>query len=153
MNITIACVGALKTSPEKDIILQYIKRFDWSVSIKEITIRKKLPSKALKEEEGKALLQIFPKEAIVILLDEKGSSLSSQQFAQKLTEFQVQGKSSFVFVIGGADGVSDMVKQQASLTLSFGHMTWPHMLVRVMIVEQLYRAQQIIKGHPYHRDG
>lgn len=152
MKISIVCVGKLKISPELTLIQRYLKRFDSLPQIKEIEIKKKLPSSTLKDEEGKALLSALPDSGFIIVLDETGIPLPSQSLASKLNELQIQGISHVAFVIGGADGLSDAVKQRADLKISFGSMTWPHLLVRVMLVEQLYRCQQILKGHPYHRE-
>lgn len=91
-------------------------------------------------------------QANLIVLDEKGKTLPSIELAQKLEHFQTQKNGTLQFVIGGADGLDDDLRQKADLVLSFGRMTWPHMLARVMLVEQIYRAQQILVNHPYHRE-
>ena len=85
-------------------------------------------------------------------LDERGRQLGSRDFAQKLGAWRDQGVAEIAFVIGGADGLAESLRRRADLTLSLGQMTWPHMLARAMLVEQIYRAQQILAGHPYHRD-
>jgi len=152
MKITIACIGYLKRSPELELIETYKRRFDWEISIKEFEIKKPLGRDKLKEEEAKLLLSAVPKGAYLVALDERGKQFSSLKFADFLKNIQVQGVSSIVFLLGGADGHCDKVLTKADFLLSMGEFTWPHMLARVMLVEQLYRVQQIIKGHPYHRE-
>ena len=87
-----------------------------------------------------------------IALDESGKTLSSREFADKISKWQQGGISSFAFIIGGADGLDDLVLKKAKVTWSFGRVTWPHLLVRALLAEQLYRAQTLISGHPYHRE-
>lgn len=145
-------MGALKNSPELDLINIYLKRFSWDIQIKELEIKKKTAKQALKSEEGKIILSEISPGAFVITLDEHGKQLSSVQFAAKIKDLQIQSIPSLSIIIGGADGLSQEVNQKANLVLALGEFTWPHMLARVMIIEQLYRAQQILKGHPYHRE-
>jgi 23S rRNA (pseudouridine1915-N3)-methyltransferase len=85
-------------------------------------------------------------------MDERGKSLPSLKFADKIRDLQNQGRSHIQFIIGGADGLGDDIRKRADLLLSFGAQTWPHMLARVMLLEQIYRCQQILSGHPYHRE-
>jgi 23S rRNA (pseudouridine1915-N3)-methyltransferase len=98
------------------------------------------------------LLARVPDRAVVIALDERGTALTSAAFAQKITKWRDSGASGLAFLIGGADGHPDSLRQRADFLLSLGPMTWPHLLVRGMLLEQLYRAQQILAGHPYHRE-
>jgi 23S rRNA (pseudouridine1915-N3)-methyltransferase len=84
-------------------------------------------------------------------LDGRGKTFSSEALAKQISAWQQRGDGSVVFLVGGADGLAESVRERADLLLSLGTMTWPHMLVRVMLIEQLYRAQQILAGHPYHR--
>jgi 23S rRNA (pseudouridine1915-N3)-methyltransferase len=106
----------------------------------------------LKRLEADKLLAQIPKNAVLVALDERGESLDSGTFAQRLGAWRDAGRADLAFVIGGADGLDEEVRRRADLLLSFGRLTWPHMLVRGMLAEQLYRAQQILAGHPYHRD-
>ena len=106
----------------------------------------------LKNAEADLLLSDVPEKAKVVVLDEHGDTLSSREFAKKLGTWQVQGTNTIAFLIGGADGHGQKVKQRADLMLSFGRMTLPHFLMRVVLTEQIYRAQTILDGHPYHRD-
>lgn len=110
-----------------------------------------LDGKNTKDEQDKILSKLDAR-ATLIVLDERGKSLSSREFASRINDIQVQGQSKIQFVIGGADGLNDDIRGRAHLLLSFGSQTWPHMMIRVMLIEQIYRAQQILSGHPYHRD-
>jgi len=115
-----------------------------------------LPSTALKKREGELLLAALTAtkagRQIAVVLDERGKNLSSRDFAAKIGAWRDDGVAEIVFVIGGADGHDDAVRNRADLLLSLGALTWPHQLVRVLLAEQIYRAQQILAGHPYHRD-
>jgi 23S rRNA (pseudouridine1915-N3)-methyltransferase len=92
-----------------------------------------------------------PREAIMVALDEKGTTMDSAAFAARLAAWRDGGRREIAFLIGGPDGLDPRVRSSADLMLSLGTMTWPHLLVRALLVEQLYRAQQILAGHPYHR--
>lgn len=151
MKVRILVVGHLKTGPELTLIKDYLKRFHWRVEVTELSAKKGLSGSALKEAEGELILGQIPSGGFLIALDERGESPSSVDFSHLIADCQNQGISQIFFCIGGADGLSERVKKRASRMISFGKMTWPHMLVRVMLVEQLYRAQQILSGHPYHR--
>jgi len=151
MKLTLLCVGVLKTGPEKDLLDQYHARLSWPFDMREVVCRKKGSSIQVKAWEGDLLLQAIESGTVVIGLDERGTSLSSLEFAQTLKNYRDEGVKSLSFVIGGADGLSAPVQKRCQRLLSFGRMTWPHLLVRGMLVEQIYRAQQILIGHPYHR--
>ena len=144
MKIHILAVGRLR-GVYAELCAEYTKRITSKIIVKEFTAPN---AKA----ESEALLRALPAKAFVILLDETGKDLSSREFAAKLAAWQDQGIHDFVFIIGGADGVANAVKTKANFVLGLGRKTWPHKLVRVMLLEQLYRAQQINSGHPYHRD-
>ena len=101
------------------------------------------------ESEAELLLQTIPQGAKIIVLDERGKGLSSVELAEKVSSWQDDGVSDVVFAIGGADGHHDKIREKADLLLAFGKLTWPHMLVRAMLAEQIYRIQTIIDGHPY----
>jgi 23S rRNA (pseudouridine1915-N3)-methyltransferase len=102
--------------------------------------------------EAALLLTGLPKGAVIVALDEKGKSLTSRQFADTLAGWRDGGEQEIAFLIGGADGLDKVVLSKARLTLSLSAMTWPHLLARVMLLEQLYRAWSLQTGHPYHRD-
>ena len=152
MNIHIIAVGRLKAGPEQVLIDTYAKRCPWKISITEVEEKKRISGSERMAREGELLLNAVPNNAAIIVLDERGKEMRSTDFASKIQNFQNMGKSSLAFLIGGADGHDQKVKDRADLILSIGQMTWPHMMVRAMLVEQLYRASTIIQGHPYHKD-
>mgnify|MGYP001610907692 CR=1 FL=1 len=151
MKITLRAIGRLKVGPLSDLLKMYTTRMRAQVFIEELEARKKGSALEVQEEEARLLLGGRVEGAYVIALDERGKTLTSESFANLLEEQTVRGCSHFMFLIGGADGLTPQVRQQADYVMSFGSMVWPHMLIRVMLMEQLYRAQQITAGHPYHR--
>ncbi|MBV9586320.1 MAG: 23S rRNA (pseudouridine(1915)-N(3))-methyltransferase RlmH, partial [Alphaproteobacteria bacterium] len=106
----------------------------------------------LKAREAELLLAARPSNARLVALDERGEEWSSRDLAGRLAAWRDHGANTVAFAIGGADGLGQVVLEEADAILSLGTMTWPHLLVRTMLLEQLYRAQQILAGHPYHRD-
>lgn len=162
MKLRILAVGRAKSGPEAALIAEYARRLQWTLVIEEVEERRPLSGPELKAREAELLTQVLAKGAakglrdsrrrILVALDERGRQFGSRDFAQKLGGWRDQGVAEIAFVIGGADGLAESLRQQADLTLSLGQMTWPHMLARAMLVEQIYRAQQILAGHPYHRD-
>jgi len=144
MKIDIIAVGLLKKGALYDAFCEYHKRMQWRVNIIEI--------KESQKNESDLILSKVAGGAKVIALDERGATLPSLKFADKIKGFQNSGASHVQFIIGGADGLSDAVRARSDFLLSFGQQTWPHMLARVMLLEQIYRAQQILSGHPYHRE-
>lgn len=139
-KIEIIAVGQMKRGPLLDLCNEYIKRLQWPVKIIEI---KSDNDFAKHLEKGSACL---------IAMDERGKSLSSAQFAQKIEKLRTDGHDTFRFLIGGADGLPEPVRNRTDVILAFGAQTWPHMLARMMLLEQIYRTQQILSGHPYHRE-
>ena len=156
MKLRIIAVGRAKAGPQKTLLETYAKRLTWPLSIEEVEEKRPLPSEALKIREAELLLgAVDGKKAshrVVIALDEHGKTMTSRDFAKRIGQLKDQGVGEIVFLIGGADGHGKAVLDRADLKLSLGAMTWPHMMVRAMLAEQLYRAQQILAGHPYHRD-
>ncbi len=152
MRISVIAVGRLKSGPETALAQQFLTRLTWPISIREVEEKKKLPPAALRKREGELLLSACAKATAIIALDEQGQSLSSRDFAERLRRWRDDGEAEIAFIIGGADGLDKAVLDRASLVLSLGPMTWPHLLVRVLLAEQLYRAASILAGHPYHRD-
>ena len=144
MRITLLAVGKMKAGPEQDLMARYQKRLTWPTKVVEV-------AQSNTSNEGEALLSKLPDRAICLALDERGKTLSSPALANQIGRWQSDGHSDLACVIGGADGLSDAVRTRADLVLAFGPATWPHMLVRPMMLEQLYRAQSILAGHPYHR--
>jgi 23S rRNA (pseudouridine1915-N3)-methyltransferase len=156
MRFRILAVGRMKAGPEKALFDLYAQRLNPPIQMDEVEEKRPLPSPALKAREAELLLAALESgktaRRAVIVLDEKGKSLSSRDFATWLQRFEDDGASELAFLIGGADGHGAAVLERADLKLSLGAMTWPHMMVRAMLAEQLYRARQILAGHPYHRD-
>lgn len=147
MQITIAAIGKSTNSPEESIASDYLKRLKWKCEWA-INDGRKLKNKA---EETGWLLQVTQKAEKIIALDEHGKELNSVEFAHLLAGFSNDGVKHLAFIIGGADGLDKSQLPKHAQTLCFGRMTWPHMMVRAMLAEQLYRAETIITGHPYHR--
>ncbi len=140
MKLHIVARGKIGRCPEADLIARYAKRFTWPIAITE-----------LPDRGGKTPL-IDP-ETLVIALDETGEMWSSSVLAQKLGQWRDAGTREVRFLIGAADGLTAEERASATHMISFGKATWPHMLARAMLIEQLYRATMIIAGHPYHREG
>ena len=153
MRIRVLAVGSLGRGPEKELVDDYVKRLPWSCEITEFDFKKPAKSAELrKKQEAEKLITAIPPSAAVIALDERGKSLDSRGLAGKLESWANEGRGTVIFIIGGADGLDGAVRKRADLVLSFGTLTWPHKLVRVMLAEQIYRAWSIQTGHPYHRD-
>lgn len=151
MKISVLAIGKLRGT-EAAWCAEYQKRLKGAVTIKEMTVSKNLAPAETQRTEADVLLDAIPPKSFVVLLDERGKDLSSRDLAAKIDGWLEQGLAHLVFLIGGADGVTDGVRERADFILGFGHLTWPHRLARVMLLEQLYRARQISSGHPYHRD-
>ena len=152
MRLLVLAVGRLKSGPHADLQAHYAERLAWPLEIREVEERRALPAPERKAREGELLLAALPEGAVLVALDERGKSLTSLAFAERLARWREEGVKTLAFAIGGADGLASPVLQRAALTLALGPMTWPHLLVRGLLLEQLYRAQQILAGHPYHRD-
>ena len=156
MKITVACIGRAgraKHDAAQSLIDSYRERLPWPVTIREVEDRKQGGSAAeRKAREADLLLAAVPKGAVLVSMDERGKSLSSRQFAETLEKWRDGGEQEVAFLIGGADGLDPTLTAKARLTLSLSAMTWPHLLARVMLLEQLYRAWSLQTGHPYHRD-
>ena len=155
MRLRIIAIGRLRNGPEKDLIEDYVARFNRTgrplglgpVEFSELEDKKG----GGKAAEGALLSKAIPSGAAVIALDEHGTLQTSPDFSQNLARIRDQAPSELIFVIGGADGLAPEVLARADAKLSFGKMVWPHMLARVMLTEQLYRAASILSGGPYHR--
>ena len=152
MNIGIIAVGRLKKSPEYDLVDTYLKRCPWKINITEVEEKRPITGAERMAREGDLILKAIPESSMVIALDECGREMRSTGFARKIQNWQDQGISNLIFLIGGAEGYDDRVKKRADMLVSLGTMTWPHMMVRAMLCEQLYRASTILSGHPYHKD-
>jgi 23S rRNA (pseudouridine1915-N3)-methyltransferase len=152
MRVTIAAVGRERAGVHRDLFDHYVKRLRWPVTLREVEARGNRTGNELKRQEAERLLAAVPDGAVIIALDETGQTLTSRGFAAWISKTMDDGSGELALVIGGADGLDASVLKRAQLTLSLGRITWPHQLVRGLLAEQLYRAQQIIAGHPYHRD-
>ena len=146
MKVTIIAIGKCKkNSPEAAIIAEYVKRSGWDIVIKE-------KDNAAQEDEAELLQTSIHHGAKVIVLDERGENLKSVELARKIETWMLNGCSELCFLIGGADGHLQSTRNLADLILSFGRLTLPHMLMRAVLSEQIYRIQTIINHHPYHRE-
>jgi len=158
MRIIVSAIGRLK-GPESELCERYRKRaaqsgrqLGWrDVEIVEIReSRADDPHKRMLEESI-ALANVIPQGAAVVLLDSRGDNLDSAAFSNQLAQWRSNDRPAAVFIIGGADGLAPSLKDKATMRIAFGTATWPHQLVRAMLLEQLYRAATILTGHPYHR--
>jgi 23S rRNA (pseudouridine1915-N3)-methyltransferase len=151
MRLHIIAVGRLRSGPEQALARHYAERLAAPPVIHEVEEKRPLTPAERREREGALLLAAAPKAASLVALDPRGKTLTSAAFAAQLGRWRDGGIANLAFLIGGADGLAETVCRKAVLMLSLGPMTWPHLLVRGMLLEQLYRAQQILAGHPYHR--
>ncbi|MVO15393.1 23S rRNA (pseudouridine(1915)-N(3))-methyltransferase RlmH [Parasedimentitalea huanghaiensis] len=155
MRVHLCVVGRLRAGPEKTLIDDYLTRFDRSgralglgpARVVEVEDKKNAGMAA----EAALLRKALPKGAVICTLDERGKVLSSPDFAQKMAGWRDTGRQDLALIIGGADGIDPSLRAEADFSISFGKMVWPHMLVRVMLAEQIYRAATILGGSPYHR--
>ncbi|HET6378807.1 MAG TPA: 23S rRNA (pseudouridine(1915)-N(3))-methyltransferase RlmH [Methylocella sp.] len=160
MRVLLACVGRSKTGPERELSARYLERsraLGRVTGISGVELRELDESRAArpgdrKREEAKALCALLAPRARIIALDCGGTQLTSRAFAAEFRKARDDGVPLIALVIGGPDGLDPGFLAMASLTLSFGKMTWPHQIVRIMAAEQIYRAMAILSGHPYHRD-
>ena len=153
MKLTILSIGKFrKFDPARELFLEYQKRLSWKVELKELELKGNFQGEVLKIKEGELMLSKVPNGAKIIALDEKGKMFSSPEFASIIKNYANHGSSELAFIIGGADGLSSELKQKADLILSFSKMTFPHLMIRAFLAEQIYRANTIISGHPYHRN-
>ena len=154
-KVSICAVGRLRGGPEATLIDDYLKRFDRTgralglgpARVIEVEDKKNAGMKA----EADLLRKSLPKGAVICTLDERGKLLSSPDFSQKLANWRDTGRQDVAFIIGGADGIDPSLRAEADFSISFGKMVWPHMMVRLMLAEQIYRAATILAGSPYHR--
>lgn len=145
-------IGRLRRGPLYDLQAFYAGRLSPPPEIVELEEKRRLPPAELKLREAALILAAVPAGARLVALDERGAAWTSREFADRLARWRDGGAAAAAFAIGGADGLGGAVVERADAVLSLGAMTWPHFLVRGMLLEQLYRAQQILAGHPYHRD-
>jgi 23S rRNA (pseudouridine1915-N3)-methyltransferase len=159
MRVIVAAVGRLKQGPERELAAAYRKRADAlgrSLGLRQIEVIEIRESRARdperrRNEESIAIANIVPDRAGVILFDSAGENIDSPGLAALLQKYREDNRAALCFVIGGADGITHSLRGRASRVLAFGAATWPHQLVRIMLLEQLYRAATILARHPYHR--
>ena len=159
MRLIVIAIGRMKAGPERELTERYRKRFDEigrklgfrGLDIREIPESRARDASTRIAEEAAAISAVVPENSVLVALDERGDNIDSAGLARHLGRFRDQSVASTVFVIGGADGLSPELGAKQKLGLAFGTATWPHQLVRVMLLEQLYRAATILAGHPYHR--
>jgi 23S rRNA (pseudouridine1915-N3)-methyltransferase len=160
MRLVVAAVGRLKPGPERDLAARYRERIAKAgravglqgIEVIEVAESRARDAERRRIEESIALDQLHPEGAVRILLDEDGENLGSAGFGSQLQRWRDEGRPVAFFSIGGADGVAPHLRDEADLTLAFGAATWPHQLVRIMLLEQLYRTVTLFAGHPYHRE-
>jgi 23S rRNA (pseudouridine1915-N3)-methyltransferase len=159
MRLVVVSIGRLKQGPERILAERYRERFDdigrklgfRGLDIHEITESRARDAATRMAEEAAAILAAIPEKSAVVALDQRGDNIDSAAFARHLGRWQDQQVGNTIFIIGGADGLSPDLRRKAKLSLAFGAATWPHQMVRVMLLEQIYRAATILAGHPYHR--
>ena len=159
MHLVLISIGKLKQGPERELAERYRDRFDdigRKLGFRGLTIHEIPESRARDAttriaEEGAAISALIPEKAVIVALDERGSSVDSPTFARQLGRWRDEQVGHTIFVIGGADGLSPELRRRAKMSIAFGAATWPHQMVRVMVLEQIYRAATILSGHPYHR--
>ena len=140
MQLHVIARGKIARSPEAELVARYAKRIAWPLKLTELP------------DAGGTVPEAMP-QSRTVLLDERGKQLSSEEFATILGKWRDEGVREARFLIGAADGHDQAARDQADLLIAFGAMTWPHMLARAMLAEQLWRATSILAGHPYHRSG
>ncbi|MDQ4062188.1 MAG: 23S rRNA (pseudouridine(1915)-N(3))-methyltransferase RlmH [Pseudomonadota bacterium] len=159
MRLLIAAVGHARAGPERVLAEDYVDRARRlaprlgfrGLDLVEIEESRRRDAEERRSEEAAALLAATPEGAVLLALDERGENLPSAAFARRLAALRDAGRPGTAFLIGGPDGHGSELRRRAELTLAFGAATWPHLLVRVLLAEQIYRALTILAGHPYHR--
>jgi 23S rRNA (pseudouridine1915-N3)-methyltransferase len=159
MRLVVISIGRLKQGPERELAERYRERFDdigrklgfRGLEIHEIPESRARDAATRIAAEAAAISAAIPEKSVLVALDERGDNIDSAAFARHLGRWRDEAVANTIFVIGGADGLSPDLRRKAKLSVAFGSATWPHQMVRVMLLEQLYRAATILAGHPYHR--
>jgi 23S rRNA (pseudouridine1915-N3)-methyltransferase len=159
MRLLVLSIGRLKQGPERELAERYRERFDdigrklgfRGLDIQEIPESRARDAATRIAEEATVISAAIPEKSALVALDERGDNIDSSAFARHLGRWRDEQVASTIFVIGGADGLSPDLRRKAKLRMAFGAATWPHQMVRVMLLEQIYRAATILAGHPYHR--
>ena len=159
MRLVVVSIGRLKQGPERELAERYRERFDdigrkqgfRGLAIHEIPESRARDAATRIAEEAAAISALMPEKHVLVALDERGDNVDSAAFARHLGRWRDDQVANTIFTIGGADGLSPDLRRKAKLRIAFGSATWPHQMVRVMLLEQIYRAATILAGHPYHR--
>ena len=159
MRVLVVAIGRLKQGPERELAERYRERFEdigrrlgfRGLDVHEIPESRARDAATRMAEEAAAIAAAIPEKSVVVTLDEHGQNIDSAAFAGQLGGWRDQAMANAIFVIGGADGLSPELQRRSKLRVAFGAATWPHQIVRVLLLEQLYRAATILAGHPYHR--
>ncbi len=159
MRLVVISIGRLKQGPERELAERYRERFDdlgrklgfRGLDVHEIAESRARDAATRMTEEAAAISAAMPEKSVLVALDERGDNLDSLAFARHLGRWRDEQVANTIFAIGGADGLSPDLRRKAKLRMAFGAATWPHQMVRVMLLEQVYRAATILAGHPYHR--
>jgi 23S rRNA (pseudouridine1915-N3)-methyltransferase len=159
MRLVVISIGRLKQGPERELAERYRERFDdigrklgfRGLEIHEVPESRARDAATRMAEEAAAISAAIPVKSLLVALDERGNNIDSAAFAGHLGRWRDESVASTIFVIGGADGLSPDLRRKAKLSIAFGSATWPHQMVRVLLLEQIYRAATILAGHPYHR--
>jgi 23S rRNA (pseudouridine1915-N3)-methyltransferase len=159
MRLVVISIGRLKQGPERELAERYRERFQdigrklgfRGLEIHEIPESRARDAPSRISEEALAISALIPEKSVLVALDERGRSIDSAAFARQLGKWRDEAVATTIFMIGGADGLSPDLRRKATLSMAFGSATWPHQMVRVMLLEQIYRAATILAGHPYHR--
>ena len=159
MRLVVISIGRLKQGPERELAERYRERFEdigrklgfRGLEIHEIPESRGRDAAVRIPEEATAISAAIPEKSLLVALDERGDNIDSAAFARHLGRWRDEGIANTIFMIGGADGLSPDLRRKAKLGIAFGSATWPHQMVRVMLLEQIYRAATILAGHPYHR--
>jgi 23S rRNA (pseudouridine1915-N3)-methyltransferase len=159
MRLVVMSIGRLKQGPERELSERYRERFDdigrklgfRGLDVHEIPESRARDAATRMTEEAAAISAAIPQKSVLVALDERGDNLDSAAFARHLGRWRDEQVANSIFAIGGADGLSPDLRRKANLRMAFGAATWPHQMVRVMLLEQVYRAATILAGHPYHR--
>jgi 23S rRNA (pseudouridine1915-N3)-methyltransferase len=159
MRLVVVAIGRLKQGPERELAERYRERFEGigrklgfrGLDIHEIPESRAGDAASRIAEEAAAISAAIPPKSVLVALDERGDNVGSAAFARHLGRWRDQASANTIFMIGGADGLSPDLRRKAELSIAFGSATWPHQMVRIMLLEQIYRAATILAGHPYHR--
>ena len=151
MRLTIVTVGRLRPRPERSLFEHYASRIRWPLAVHEVEERRPLTIERRIERESELLRAACPKGGRIIAFHGSGKALTSEALARRLGAWRDEAVGDIALVIGGVEGLHSSIVSAADLALSFGAVTWPHLLMRALVAEQIYRAQQILAGHPYHR--